>query len=131
MIAHMQVSTLLIPADSLIELGIPVSGKIHYQESPERLVRASLRLGGGVLNDTGALVINTGEFTGRSPKDKFIVRDEITEGTVNWNEFNIPSNLNISTSFFPALPGTWQETRTLGKGAGLCRSQVQNQYSGD
>ena len=90
MIAHMHVSTLLIPADSLIELGIPLSGKIHYQDTPDKLVRASLRLGGGVLNDTGALVINTGEFTGRSPKDKFIIKDEITSESVNWNEFNLP-----------------------------------------
>jgi phosphoenolpyruvate carboxykinase (ATP) len=42
------------------------------------------------LNDTGALVIKTGEFTGRSPKDKFTVKDEFTTDTVHWNEFNIP-----------------------------------------
>jgi phosphoenolpyruvate carboxykinase (ATP) len=42
------------------------------------------------LNDTGALVIKTGEFTGRSPNDKFIVKDEVTENTVHWNNFNIP-----------------------------------------
>ena len=35
-------------------------------------------------------MIQTGEFTGRSPKDKFTVKDEITENTVHWNEFNIP-----------------------------------------
>jgi phosphoenolpyruvate carboxykinase (ATP) len=43
-----------------------------------------------VLNDTGALVIKTGEFTGRSPKDKFTVKDETTTDSVHWNEFNIP-----------------------------------------
>jgi phosphoenolpyruvate carboxykinase (ATP) len=42
------------------------------------------------LNDTGALVIQTGAFTGRSPKDKFTVKDEITADTVNWNDFNLP-----------------------------------------
>src|SRR5438067_1197066 len=41
----------------------------------------------------GAIVINTGEFTGRCPKDKFIVRDEITYKIVNWNEFNMPIEL--------------------------------------
>jgi phosphoenolpyruvate carboxykinase (ATP) len=35
-------------------------------------------------------VIKTGEFTGRSPKDKFTVKDDITANTVNWNDFNIP-----------------------------------------
>jgi phosphoenolpyruvate carboxykinase (ATP) len=34
-------------------------------------------------------VINTGKFTGRSPKDKFTVKDAITAHTVHWNEFNI------------------------------------------
>jgi phosphoenolpyruvate carboxykinase (ATP) len=47
-------------------------------------------MGEGVLSNTGALVIQTGEFTGRSPKDKFLVRDETTSDTIDWNEFNIP-----------------------------------------
>lgn len=64
--------------------------KIHYQISPDQLVRDTIRTGDGVLNDTGALVIHTGEFTGRSPKDKFIVKDSITADTIHWNEFNIP-----------------------------------------
>ncbi len=64
--------------------------KIHYQLSVEELISDTLSIGEGVLNDKGALVINTGEFTGRSPKDKFIVIDKITKNTINWNEFNIP-----------------------------------------
>ena len=63
---------------------------VHYQLSPEELIADTLSMGGGALNNTGALVINTGEFTGRSPKDRFIVKDETTEGKVHWNEFNIP-----------------------------------------
>ncbi len=43
-----------------------------------------------MLNNTGALCINTGEFTGRSPKDKFIVKDATTKNSVFWNNFNIP-----------------------------------------
>ncbi|HEV8286295.1 MAG TPA: phosphoenolpyruvate carboxykinase (ATP) [Chitinophagaceae bacterium] len=72
---------------------------IHYQLTPEELIADTLSLEEGALNDTGALVIHTGEFTGRSPKDKFIVRDEITENTVNWNEFNIP----IEPRFFDII----------------------------
>ncbi|MGL1245543.1 phosphoenolpyruvate carboxykinase (ATP), partial [Vibrio parahaemolyticus] len=41
-------------------------------------------------NNTGALCINTGEFTGRSPQDKFTVKDAITENSVHWNNFNNP-----------------------------------------
>ena len=50
----------------------------------------TLKKGQGILNDSGALVISTGQFTGRSPKDRFILRDEVTQHAINWNEFNIP-----------------------------------------
>lgn len=79
-----------MPVKNLINLGLRHTDSIHYQLSPEELVQDTLRIGEGVLNDSGALVIRTGEFTGRSPKDKFTVKDEITRDTVHWNEFNIP-----------------------------------------
>ena len=41
-----------------------------------------------------ALSINTGKFTGRSPKDRFIVKDDITEKVVWWGDINIPFNSN-------------------------------------
>lgn len=65
-------------------------GVCHYQSTPDELVQDCLRLGEGVLSDTGALVIKTGKFTGRSPKDKFTVSDEFTSNTVHWNDFNQP-----------------------------------------
>jgi len=86
----MSVPVVSIPKKSLLRLGLQHSETIHYQLSPEELVQDSLRIGEGVLNDTGALVIRTGEFTGRSPKDKFTVKDETTSDTVHWNDFNIP-----------------------------------------
>lgn len=79
-----------IPRKTLARLGLRNSDSIHYQLSPEELIQDTLRKGEGVLNDSGALVIRTGEFTGRSPKDKFTVKDEITADTVHWNEFNLP-----------------------------------------
>lgn len=42
------------------------------------------------MSNGGALVVRTGRFTGRSPKDKFIVRDEITDPTVDWGPVNHP-----------------------------------------
>jgi len=86
----MSLSTIAIPTRKLEELGLQSTNTLHYQLSPEELVHDTLRLNQGVLNNTGALVIKTGEFTGRSPKDKFIVKDEITAGSVHWNDFNIP-----------------------------------------
>lgn len=86
----MPASTIVNPAELLALEGLSLKNEVHYQCAPDDLVRATLRMGEGVLSDTGALVIRTGQFTGRSPKDKFIVKDEITAGTVNWNDFNLP-----------------------------------------
>ena len=86
----MSVPTIAIPVENLRKLGIRYTENVHYQLSPEELVQDTLRLGQGELNDSGALVIRTGEFTGRSPKDKFTVKDETTADSIHWNEFNIP-----------------------------------------
>ncbi len=68
-----------------------IMGKVataHVNLQPAELVAASIRRGEGVLTDTGALMADTGEFTGRSPKDKFCVVDTKTENTVWWGEVN-------------------------------------------
>ena len=96
----MSVPTMLaIPKAILFNLGLKSAENIFYQLSPEELISQSVAKGEGVLSDTGALVIDTGEFTGRSPKDRFIVKDAITIDTINWNEFNIP----IDEKYFDLL----------------------------
>jgi phosphoenolpyruvate carboxykinase (ATP) len=79
-----------VPMEKLLQLGLSEATNVHYQLSPDELVQQAVELGQGELNDTGALVIKTGEFTGRSPQDKFIVKDAITENSVHWNNFNLP-----------------------------------------
>ncbi|MNQ26776.1 Phosphoenolpyruvate carboxykinase [ATP] [compost metagenome] len=74
---------------SLQNLGIQNS-TIHYQLPAEELHRITIESGQGIENSTGALAINTGEFTGRSPQDRFIVKDSITENDVWWGNVNIP-----------------------------------------
>jgi phosphoenolpyruvate carboxykinase (ATP) len=74
---------------SLKELGIE-NATIQYQLSPNELHDITIQSGQGLENNTGALAINTGEFTGRSPQDRFIVKDSITEDKVWWGNINIP-----------------------------------------
>ena len=78
------------PKTELENLGLGGATEVHYQLSPEELTEQSLARHQAVLNDTGALVIKTGKFTGRSPKDKYTVKDEVSADTINWNDFNIP-----------------------------------------
>ena len=82
-------SFITLSANQIQQLGLNINSNIHYQLSPEELIEQTILRGEGKLNSTGALCINTGEFTGRSPQDKFIVKDSITTDTVDWNNFNI------------------------------------------
>jgi len=66
------------------------NANVHWNLSPEALTKITLDKGLGKLSSTGALAINTGEFTGRSPKDRFIVKDEITKDKIWWGDINIP-----------------------------------------
>ena len=64
---------------------------IHYQLESSELDAICVEKKLGVHSDSGALVVNTGEFTGRSPKDRYIVKDLITKNKVciTWDNYNI------------------------------------------
>jgi phosphoenolpyruvate carboxykinase (ATP) len=74
---------------SIDQYGIK-NAKVNYQLSAEELHKETIQKGQGKEADNGALAVNTGEFTGRSPMDRFIVKDEVTEDKVWWGDINIP-----------------------------------------
>lgn len=76
------------PEANLEDLGIRNYKQAYWNESPEFLQEATIVREQGVIADSGALMVLTGEFTGRSPMDRFIVKDEITETSVDWNDIN-------------------------------------------
>lgn len=78
------------PNANLEQYGITTTGQAFWNLSPEELIEESVKRGLGVLADNGAICISTGKFTGRSPKDRFIVEDEMTKETVAWNDINMP-----------------------------------------
>lgn len=78
------------PANASVkDLGIQ-DGKAHWNLPPAALAKIAVALGQATVSSTGAIAIDTGEFTGRSPKDKFTVKDDLTKDSVWWNNFNIP-----------------------------------------
>jgi phosphoenolpyruvate carboxykinase (ATP) len=76
------------PTADIAQLGITPS-VIHWNLAPETLTQQTVDLGQGTITDMGALAVNTGKFTGRSPKDKLTVKDSKTESSVDWSDINI------------------------------------------
>src|ERR671913_74599 len=84
---------------TLERLGLVRYGAVHENLPPARLVEASVRRREGRLAGNGALVAKTGKRTGRSPKDRFIVEDDVTRERVDWGAVNKP----FSAQAFEAL----------------------------
>jgi len=73
---------------SVAQLGLSHVEMAYWNLHPSELVEETIVRGEGVLTDVGALAVDTGEFTGRSPKDKFVVYDEKTKDSVWWGDVN-------------------------------------------
>ena len=78
------------PAHRLDAQGIATNAAVHWNLTTAPLVEKAVERGEGKLTKHGALLVDTGKFTGRSVKDKYIVRDSATEETINWGAINQP-----------------------------------------
>ena len=101
-------------ASDLKKYGITNVAKVMYNPTYEEMFKAEIDeknqgFDKGYLTDTGAVAVMTGVFTGRSPKDKYIVKDSITENTIWWD-----GNINK-----PISNSVWTD----------CKKTAQNQLS--
>jgi len=74
---------------SLNSLGIKNS-TIRYQLTSSELHEETIEKEQGKQSSIGAIAVNTGEFTGRSPLDRFIVKDDVTKDEIWWSDINLP-----------------------------------------
>ncbi|WP_368925845.1 phosphoenolpyruvate carboxykinase (ATP) [Serratia marcescens] len=106
-------SSRAVTPQTLARYGIHQAADIVYNPSYELLFAEETRadlppLERGTLTQLGAVNVATGEFTGRSPKDKYIVRDDTTRDTVWWSDNGTGKNDNQ-----PLSPEVWQHLKTL------------------
>ena len=87
------------PRHGLDAMGIGTDADIIWNLETAQLVEHAVRRGEGKLAQDGPLVVTTGKHTGRSAKDKFIVRDATTEDSVWWGKVN----KEMSPAHFAAL----------------------------
>src|SRR5690349_10840998 len=83
----------------LSEHGIETSGRVFRNPTTSLLYTHALARGDGRLAEGGPLAVDTGHFTGRSPKDKFLVDEESSRDRIWWSDVNQP----LSESHFEAL----------------------------
>ena len=67
------------------------------------LIEETLKNGLGVLSSHGALIVDTGTFTGRAVKDRFVVNHMEQAETVDWGAVNKPVDVSFATKFFMKL----------------------------
>ncbi len=87
-----------VPAFGLANQGIDTPAELNWNLGTAALVEQAIARGEGVLAKDGPLVVKTGKHTGRSAKDKFLVRDIETEDTIWWD-----NNKAMSPEHFAAL----------------------------
>lgn len=86
--------------EELKNMGITTSKNVYRNLSIPELVEKALERGEGVLSDTGALVVKTGKYTGRSPKDRFIVRQKSVDDKINWGDVNLPTTEEVFDNLY-------------------------------
>src|ERR687886_707821 len=98
-----------VPRRGLDAQGLETGAKIFWNLGTAPLVEHALKRGEGCLTKDGALLVDTGKFTGRSVKDKFVVRDATTEDTINWGPINQEMSpehwANLKADFMAELKG--------------------------
>jgi len=86
------------PQFRLEDQGITGLGNVFYNQIEPALVEAALKNGEGKLGRGGTLLVSTGKFTGRSPKDKHVVTTDSVMDTIWWE-----NNAKMSPEGFDAL----------------------------
>ena len=80
----------------------------HWNLGTAQLMEQALQRHEGLLAEGGALAVRTGQFTGRSPKDKYVVREASTEASVDWGSVNQPMSEQIFDQIYDRLIGSWE-----------------------
>jgi len=94
--------------DALELYGIREIRTSYWNLGSPQLAEHAIARREGALADNGALVVRTGHFTGRSPKDKFVVRDEITERSIDWGSVNQPMSEGHFDRLYARMLAFWR-----------------------
>ena len=84
-------------------LGIIESKAVYRNLPASRLTEFALARGEGKLTNTGALVVNTGKYTGRSPDDRFVVDEPSIHDEIAWGKVNVPISIDKFNNIYSKM----------------------------
>ncbi|MGH9612530.1 MAG: phosphoenolpyruvate carboxykinase (ATP) [Bryobacteraceae bacterium] len=93
----------------LRESGLENFRVARFHLSAAALLEKALQNGEGYLSNRGALAVRTGQFTGRSPKDKYVVLEPGTEPNVHWGEINQPMSEEAFDRLYGRMLPFWKD----------------------
>lgn len=97
--------------------------EFFYQLSPGELTTIALDKNEGIISSSGALAVHTGKFTGRSPKDRFIVKDRLTSERVWWSDVNIPFSEHDFDKLYTKFIGYLKDKTLFVRDGSVCSDQ--------
>lgn len=86
---------------------IVLGHQVRYNWSAPRLIEANIAEGTGRLSPTGAVMVDTGIYTGRSPQDKYFVRESSSQDKLWWGEINQPIEELVFDELFELVQGEY------------------------
>jgi len=104
---------------SIENLGIK-NATVYWNLSSEELSKISVEKGLAKETSSGAITVDTGEFTGRSPKDRFIVKDDITKDEIWWGNVNIPFESEKFDGLFDKMTAYLEGKELYARDAYVC-----------
>ena len=111
------------PDNQLQDYHIQNAKNVYWNLKPNLLIEQTLRRNQGTLTQNGTLSIKTGKFTGRSPKDRFIVIDDLTRNTVDWNNINQQIEPSSYDQLFDEITHYFEDKDIFIKDGSLCHDE--------
>jgi len=81
-------------------LGLENNSEVYWNLNPSELYEHAILHGEAILTKDHALLVHTGKFTGRSPKDKFVVEQPSIQDDIDWGPINQPTSEEVFDKLF-------------------------------
>ncbi len=109
-------------------LGLDKNEEVYWNLNPAELYEHAILWGEAILTADHALLVHTGKFTGRSPKDKFIIEQDSIRDEIDWGEVNQPASEEIFNNLFTKVQNYLRDKRLFVKDA-FCGADEHNRLN--